>query len=52
MGAFKGVHAGLTKKAAKSSDKSTNMKMTPNVSKDATRSGVAKTPATIGPRTA
>ena len=47
-----GLHSGLKKKAAKSSDASTALKTSPSVDKDATRSGVAKSPATIGPRSA
>lgn len=43
---------GLKYKCPSSSDKSTNLKMSPSVNADATRSGTAETPPTLGPRTA
>jgi hypothetical protein len=58
-GAHKGKHPtagqpkpGLTHKAAHFPDKSAQFPKAPHVSKGATRDGTAKTPATIGPRTA
>ena len=50
-----GVHSikeGLSTRAAKFPDKSTQFPKAPNVSKDATRSSTAATPPTLGPRTA
>ena len=47
-----GLHAGLKGKGAKSSDATTTLKTSPSVDKDATRSGVAPTAKTIGPRSA
>jgi hypothetical protein len=46
------IHEGLTHKAARFPDKSAQFPKAPHVSKGATRDGTAKTPATIGPRTA
>lgn len=46
------MHEGMTKKEPSSSDKSTDLKMSPSVNEGATRSGTAETPQTLGPRTA
>lgn len=47
----KNLMEGLTKKAPSSTDASTKLPGK-NIDKDATRSSTAKTPATLGPRTA
>ena len=49
----KGMLSGLTNKSASSSDKSTNLKMSPTVDSGASRgAATAATPETLGPRTA
>ena len=48
-----GLHSGLKKKGASSSDASTTLKTSPSVNDGASRgSTVAASPKTIGPRTA
>lgn len=47
-----GLLAGLKNCSPSSSDKSTQLKMTPSVDSGAVRSGTAETPKTLGPRTA
>lgn len=46
------LKGGLKNHQPSSSDKSTQLKMSPSVNNEAVRSGTAKTPATLGPRTA
>ena len=46
------LHKGMSRNSPSASDKSTQMKMSPSVDSDATRSGVAKQPRTLGPREA
>jgi hypothetical protein len=46
------LHDGLKDRSAKWPDKSTKLPGGPSVSKDATRSSVASTPKTLGPRVA
>lgn len=45
------LHKGMTNRSAKASDASTRLPGK-NIDQDATRSGVAKTPRTLGPRNA
>lgn len=52
-GGYKGgMHAGMTNRSPKASDASTKPQSSRSVNDEATRSGVAKTPKTLGPRTA
>jgi hypothetical protein len=46
------LHGGLKNRAAKFPDRSMGMKGGGSVASDATRSSTAKTPKTLGPRTA
>ncbi len=47
-----GLHDGLKNQSPSASDASTKLPKGPSVNSDATRSGVAATPKTLGPRTA
>jgi hypothetical protein len=49
---FKGLHSGMKDQSAEPTDKSTELPKGPSVNEDATRSGVAETPPTLGPRCA
>lgn len=46
------LHDGLKNQSASASDKSTQLPKGPSVNQDATRSGVAPTQPTLGPRCA
>lgn len=52
MKAGASMKKGLSNHSPSSSDSSTKLKMSPTVDSDATRSGTAETPETLGPRTA
>jgi hypothetical protein len=48
----KNLHGGLHNRSPKAQDKSHGMKGGRSVNADATRSGIAKTPKSLGPRVA